>query len=216
MATKKAGQKPREILWTPPGRVSYPYFASVDSGRQYSDDSYKTDLIIPKAIFKERGKELQAAVLKVGKEYFGDKFSFKGKWFIPFKDLDAAGDTPEAMKNCIQIRAKSKPFGNKPARKPLFLAPRKNKDGKFPELTPEEVQNIKGGDWCVLNVTVFPYDQQGGGVSFGLNAVQFWKTDEGFGQGRSKLLETAEELEAEVDDVTNDDVVDEGDEESIV
>jgi hypothetical protein len=200
-------KKPRETLWTPAGRFSYPYLATPNTGGKYPDGAYKTDLLIPKPLFKEKGAALQAAVLKVGKEYFGDKFNFKGPWRHPFKDTDEDDKTEsDAMKNCILIRAKSGPQKDgtgriiKPARQPMFIGPRMNAEKKFDPLTAEEIQNIKGGDWGLLNVTVYPYDQQGGGVTFGLNAVQFWKVGEGFGQGRSKLLETAEELEAEIED----------------
>lgn len=209
MATAK---KPREVLWTPAGRFSYPYLFSVDSGRQYSDDAYKTDLLIPKAIFKEKGRALQDAVLKVGREYFGPKFDLKsGKWRVPFKDTDTDDNVEnEAMKDCILIRAKSGPRKMrdgkvKAAQRPLIIGPRKGEDGKFPALSEAEIADIKGGDWGVLNITVYPYDQSGGGVTFGLNAVQFWKVGDGFGQGRSKLVETAAELEAEIEEASNDD-----------
>lgn len=207
-----ANKKPREVLWTPAGRFSYPYLFSVDSGRQYSDDAYKTDLLIPKSVFKEKGRAIQDAVLKVGREYFGSAFDLKsGKYKIPFKDMDKDDSVEnELMKNCILIRAKSGPRKLKdgkvrPAVQPLIIGPRKGADGKFAQLSEAEIADIKGGDWGVLNITVYPYDQQGGGVTFGLNAVQFWKADEGFGQGRSKLVETAEELEAEIDAASNDD-----------
>lgn len=198
-------KKPRVQLWTPPLRLSFPYLVTPDTGRQYSDNKYKTDGLIYKPLFKEKGKPLQDAVLEVGREYFGKTFSLKGKWKTPFKDTDTDDKIEnEAMKNAILIRAKSD-------RKPIIMGPRKV-GGKFLELTPEELQNVKGGDWAVLNVTVYPYDQSGGGVTLGLNAVQYWKSDEGFGQGRSKLLETAEELEAEIDEATNEDVLEDEDE----
>jgi hypothetical protein len=203
MATAKTNKKPRITLWTPPLQFSYPYFVNPDQGRQYSDNKYKSDGLITKAIFKEKGKALQDAVLSVGKEYFGETFKLKNSKFkTPFKDTDTDDKIEnEAMKNCIMIRAKSD-------KAPLFIGPRKGSDGKFVHLTPQQIANLKGGDWGLLNITVFPYDQQGGGVTFGLNAVQFWKEGEGFGQGRSKLLETAEELEAEVETAENEDVAD--------
>lgn len=222
MATAK---KPREVLWTPVGRFSYPYLFSVDSGRKYSDDAYKTDLLIPKSIFKEKGRALQDAVLKVGREHFGPKFDLKsGKWRTPFKDTDTDDRIEnDSMKNCILIRASSKPRklrdGKvKPAQQPLLIGPRKGADGKFPPLSEAQVADIKGGDWGTLNVTIYPYDQSGGGVTLALNAVQFWKADDGFGQGRSKLVETAEELEAEIEAAENEDVAssEEADNDSIV
>jgi len=191
-----AKDKPRKQLWTPAGRISFPFIAMPDTGREYSDNKYKTDLLIRKEAFKEHGKALTDAVIEVGKAYFGDKFTLKGKWKTPFKDTDTDDKVVnEAMKNCILVRAKA-------SKQPLIIGPRKNSDGKFPELSPEEVQALKGGDWCVLNVTVFPYDQSGGGIALGLNVVQFWKTDTGFGQGRSKVLDSAEELDSPLDTPT--------------
>lgn len=191
-----AKDKPRKQLWTPAGRISFPFIAAPDTGREYSDNKYKTDLLIRKEAFKEHGKALTDAVIEVGKAYFGDKFTLKGKWKTPFKDTDTDDKiVNEAMKNCILVRAKA-------SKQPDVIGPRKNSDGKFPILSPEEIQALKGGDWCVLNVTVFPYDQSGGGIALGLNAVQFWKTDTGFGQGRSKVLDSAEELDSPLDTPT--------------
>lgn len=189
-------EKPRVTVWTAPGRVSFPFFTAPDTGREYSDNKYKGDLIIPKAVFKEQGKALQDAVMSVGREYFGDKFTLKGKWRHPFKDMDNDDNVVlEAMKGCMMVRAKS-------SKAPVFIGPRKV-DGNFPELTSQQIADIKGGDWCVFNVTAFPYDQQGGGISLGLNVVQFWKPDAAFGQGRSKILESAEELTIELETPDN-------------
>lgn len=198
MATKKN----TVTLWTPPGRVSYPFFTGPDVGRQYSDNKYKGDLLIPKAIFKEKGKELQDAVLQVGRDKFGTKFKLVGSPYkTPFKDTDKDDNLAEpALRNAIMIRAKA-------TRQPMFIGPRKDGNGVFPTLSSEKVAAIKGGDWVLFNVGVFAYEQQGGGVTFGLNGVQFWKEGEGFGQGRSQLMKTAEELEEEeLEDASNDDV----------
>ncbi len=199
--------KPRIQIWTPAGRVSFPFFSAPDTGREYSDNKYKGDLLISKDAFKTQGKALQEAVLKVGKEYFGDKFDLKtGKYKLPFKDTDKDDKiVNDAMRNCIMVRAKT-------TKQPTFIGPRKNSDGRFPELTEDEVRAIKGGDWCVFNVTVFPYDQSGGGIALGLNVVQFWKSDVGFGQGKGMIIESAAELELDVQqpqqgEVTTDDLM---------
>lgn len=199
LAKEKTVKKERTLVWTPVGRFSYPFFVTPDSGRQYSDDKYKSDLLIPKPVFKEHGKELQDAVLQVGRDHFGTKFDLKsGKWRIPFKDTDKDDTVVEAFKNSILIRAKSK-------RRPQFVGPRKIND-KFPDLTEAEIAAIAGGHWGTLYVSIFAYDQKGGGVTLGLNAVQYWKADEAFGQGRSRMLETISELEAEIDEATAEDV----------
>lgn len=205
MATKEKIE--RVQLWTPPGRFSFPFLASVDSGRQYSDDAYKTDLLIPKAIFKEFGKEIQDAVLKVGRDKFGKDFKLQGSnYHVPFKDTDKdEAIENEAMKGAILVRGKAGPNKQKktPARQPVIFGPRKV-EGKFQMFTAAEIQNIKGGDWGKLEVAVFAYEgnkQIKPGVSFYLNAVQFWKEGDAFGQGRSRLMETAEELETELEDI---------------
>lgn len=197
----------RVTLWIGPGRLSFPYLSAVDTGREFSDGAYKTDLLISKATFKEKGQPWQDAVLKVGRDTFGKNFKLVGgKQRIPFKDMDKDESVEnEAMKDSILVRAKSAPRkmpdgSVKPARKPLIIGPRKV-GNTFPELSAEEIAAIKGGDWGMIQVTVGAYKQKtkeyDGGVTFYLNAVQFWKPGDAFGQGRSKLLETAEELEAE-------------------
>lgn len=206
-----AKTKKSVTLWTPPGRVSFPFFTGPDVGRQYSDDKYKGDLLVPKAIFKEKGKELQDAVLQVGRDKFGTKFKLLGSPYkTPFKDTDSTDSVAEpALRNAIMIRAKAK-------RQPMFIGPRKDSNGVFPALTSDEIAAIKGGDWVLFNVGVFTYEQQGGGVSLGLNAVQYWKAGEGFGQGRSQLINTAEELEEEeLEEASNGDVASD-EEDSIV
>lgn len=214
-------------VWSPPGFFSYPFLAVVDSGRQYSDDSFKTDLLIPKAIFKEKGKELQDAVIEVGKAHFGSTYKLKGgKQRSPFKDTDSDDAIEnDRMKGCILIRAKAKPRKRGaqilPAIRPMIIGPRKVGD-KFPQLSEEQIQAIKGGDWGCLQLGVYAYDQKKdgfeGGVTFGLNAVQYWKEGEALGQGRSQILETAQELECDVDEAgAADGVTDsDDDDESIV
>jgi hypothetical protein len=216
-------KKPKVMVWTPPGMVSFPFFAAPDVGRQYSDNKYKADLLIPKAMFKEKGKPLQEAVLSVGKSYFGEKFKIKdGVWQTPFKDTDKNEKiTHEKMKNCILIRAKAGFNKDKQqAYKPVFMGPRKNAQGQFPELTQEEIMAIKGGDWCLFYVAVYPYDPTkdapAGGVTLGLNAVQFWKADEGFGQGKSVVFGTASELEVDKLDDVSETKVAESEDDSVV
>jgi len=196
-------KKERTILWSPAGRVSYPFFAAADSGRDLSDDAFKGDLLIPKAIFKEQGKAIQEAILKVGRAEFGPNFKLVGsKYRIPLKDMDTDDRVAnEAMRNSIMIRAKSGKRKSGPAVQPVFIGPRKGPDGRFVPLTQEQIADIRPGDWCKFQISVYAYTQQTGGVSFGLQAVQFWKSDRtGFESGRSESIQTAEELEVELDD----------------
>lgn len=220
MATKKKDAQERVQLWIGPGRFSFPYFSEVDSGREFSDDAYKCDFLMTKADFKAKGKAIQDAVLKVGREAFGDKFKLKnGTHRTPFKDTDEDDKIEnEAMKGCILIRAKSGPRkkAKKPAIQPFFIGPRKDASGKFPALSKEEIAAIKGGDYGMINVTVYSYDQKEGGVTLALNGVQFWKPGEAFGQGRSKLVESAEELEEDVDAATDEDAEETSDDDDSV
>jgi len=218
MATKE--KKPQVLIWTPLGQFSFPYFAEPDRGRQYSDGQFKTDLFTPKAIFKDKGKALQEAVLQVGRDHFGTDFKLtSAKYRIPLKDTDKDDDVAmEAQKNCIMMRAKAGKKDDPKNRPPTVLGPRKV-NGVFPVLTKEEVGEIKGGDWGRLHVAVYPYDgnkQIVPGVSFSLRGVQFAKVGEGYGQGNAALYSTIEEIEEELEDVGNAPEVEDGDEDSIV
>lgn len=185
-------------VWSPPGRLSFPSILAPDVGREFSDGKYHTDLIITKADFKAKGAALQQAVLDVGKATFGTKFSLRGDFYVPFSDLDQDEKVGEQFKGCVKIRAKAK-------NKPNLIAPTLV-NGKPVALSPDKAALIKGGDWALLYVNVFSWEKGGkGGVSLGLNGVQFWKAGEGFGQGTSMMMETAEELPVdELDEIETD------------
>lgn len=190
-------------VWVGPGRFSFPSLVTPDTGREFSDNKFKTDLVIQKAVFKEKNRAIIDAVLKVGKEQFGEKFKLaaNSKFRNPFKDSDTDEKiTIDSMKDSIIVRAKSK-------NRPVFISGRKGADGRFAELNEEQIKNIKGGDWGKILVSVFAYTQAPGGVSFGLQAVQFGGVGEAFGQGKTRILESAEEMETELDDVDDDDVI---------
>lgn len=209
MAPKKSKEKDKVIsLWTPAGRFSFPYFSAPDVGRgQNSDNKYKTDFLIDKAEFKLKGKDLEEAVREVGKSYFGSDYKLNNpKYKNPFKDTDKDEKIhSELMQGCLLIRAKASGGGTsgKPPKQPVFIGARKGSDGKIPLLSVDQIAAIKGGDWGKLNILVFPYDGNGKeilpGVTFLLNGVQFWKAGEGFGQGSSAMLSTAEEFEEDLD-----------------
>lgn len=205
MATEEKKSN-RATLWTPPGFFSYPYFSEVDTGRDLSDEAYKVDFFITKAEMAKSGKALQDAVLEVGKAEFGSKFSLTGAFKTPFKDTDTDDKlTDPRLKGCIMIRAKSGPKRDKktksiisPAKQPGFYGPTKDK------LSVEAIREIKGGDWGLLNVNVYAYKVGGNsGVTLALNAVQFWKKGESLGQGVTKVLDTMQELEVELQDAND-------------
>lgn len=177
----------RAVLGTPLGRLSYPFLDKRDEGRQYSDNKFKTDLLIPKDVWKKEGKALTEAVLAVAKEHYGKAMKLKD-FKHPFKDMDLDPDCSENEKGHIMIRAKA-------INAPIVVGPDKK------PLSPERVQALKGGDYAKLAVVPFPYSQQGGGVSLGLNAVQFAREGEAFGQGRTASIEVFEEMEVTTDDL---------------
>ena len=176
----------RIVLKTPVGRLSFPYLTKKDEGRQYSDGKFKTDLLFTKEQWKTEGKELTTAVLEVAKKHFGKAVKLKD-FKHPFVDTDTVNNIPDNMKGMIRIRAKS-------TNAPQIVGPDKK------PLTAEKIAEIKGGDYARLVVSVFPYDQQGGGVSLGLNFVQFARPGEPFGQGTSKMLDMLDEMEVTLED----------------
>jgi hypothetical protein len=199
-SSKKAEEKeskkyPRVV--TPEGRISFPYLAAPDTGREYSDDKYKADLLIDKEVWKSspHAKKLKAAVIKVAQQTWPSKgIETLEDFKHPFKNTDSIRNCPENMKNCILIKAKSN-FA------PIIVGPRKNEDGDFEDLSEKAVKAIKGGDWGRFSVAVVPYTQSGGGVTLCLNVVQFKQEGEPLGEGRSKSLENLDEFEVDVDDL---------------
>lgn len=192
----QAPKQKAKLLWTPRGMLSFPYFVEPNRDPTYGQDKFMTDLLIPKAIFKETGKELLLAVLECGNKAFGTthKTLKDAKWKSPFKDTDSIEKVAdERMRGHYIVRAKSK-------QQPAFIGPMLTAEKQIIHLTAAEISALKGGDWGKLYVSIFSYPQQGGGVSFGLNGFQFWKTGEGFGQAGRIPLSTVEELEVELDD----------------
>lgn len=208
---KKEYEEPTKA-WTPTGFFSYPHLAEPHLEGKFADKSYKVDLLVPKAEFKAKGKEIVDAVNTVGKAYFGDKFKIEsdGLFYNPFKDMDEVEDTDERMAGHMRIRAKAKPSQKYPeARQPLIIGPRLE-NGRPKLLTPEEIKEIKGGDFGKIRVVVYAYgdpekidkkNPNKQGVALSLRVVQFWKTGEGFGGGAMRDLEGVEELEVPLDAV---------------
>lgn len=194
--TDKADKKAPRLL-TPEGRFSYPYLSAPDTGREYSDDKYKVDLLIDKEVWKnsEAAKKLKAAVLATAKKQpWGRDVESFDDFKHPFKTTDSIRNCPENMKNCILIRAKST-FA------PMVVGPKKNEDGDWDELNEKQVKELKGGDWGKLLVAIVPYSQQGGGVSLCLDIVQFKQNGTPLGDGRSASLNLLDEMEVETDEL---------------
>lgn len=186
----------KELIYTCRGTISFPYLSKPDTGRTYSDDKFKGDLIIDPETWKKEGKPMVDAILKVAEMHFGKKLKIT-EFKSPLTIMGAGDDVPERFKNSIMLRAKSK-F------KPTGYGPNKV-EGKFPELTPEQVAAIKGGDTLRLIVNLYGYSQSGGGIAAGLNGYQFIKVGDPMGQGKTRELSLLEDS-GETEDVieTND------------
>lgn len=200
---KKIKKVPNKIkVLTPPGTLSYPHLASPDEGKTNSDGKYKTDLLIKKADWKEKGKELRQAVLKVGRRHFGDENLQLKDFANPFKDTDALENYSEndRTKGCILLRAKTEYV-------PSVIGPDKE------ELSEEDIAKIKGGDTARLVVEVYPYDNDEGGVTVGLNLVQFIQTGKALGQGNAAALALVDEIDPDDMDIDDPDTDDEDEDE---
>lgn len=193
---KKKGDKVQ--VTTPIGTFSYPNLLEPDSGRQYSDDKYKTDLLFKEKDFKTdpAAKALREAILKVGRRGTKDPNATLSDFKHPLRRTSEMGEKyseNERTKNCIVIRAKTE-------YDPIVIDAQKN------EMDAEAVKKIKGGDEGRLIVSVFWYDQQGGGVALGLTIVQWLKSGEALGGGRQALIDELDEIEIEdIEDVETDD-----------
>lgn len=195
MVKKAPAKKSKAVkIVTPIGRLSYPYLNETDSGRENSDNKYKTDLLITKDVWKKEGKALKEAVLLVGRKFYKDKSLELSDFANPFKDTDVLkkySDSKE-IKGHILIRCKSE-----------FLPIVVNAQKK--ELSDAERKQIKGGDYARLVVAVYPYPNGEGGVTLGLNLVQYVKPGAALGGGKAAALAQIDEIEIEPDDIDTED-----------
>ena len=187
--SKEAASAKKEStkVLTPMGRFSFPYLAKPDEGRKYSSGKYSVDLLIKKEDFKTEGKSLRDMVLKVGRQFFQDDSLELSDFKNPFKDMDKVDDVADYQKGCILIKAKSD-------YQPVIFGPDKA------QLSSDEIAAIKGGDYGRLIVTVFGYEQQGGGVTLALSAVQFARAGEALGTGVKQYLSMIDEIEVTADE----------------
>lgn len=180
---------------TPVGRLLYPHLAHPDSGKQYSDDKYKTSLIVSKEELNKSGifeaiKELAKAE-KVDINSINYQIQDLGSEEQRAKKLFASGD----YKDFYLIQAKSK-F-------PIRLV-----DGAGKNMATEDAEKIKSGDLGRIGFTMKFYASNskaiGKGIAFYLTDAQFWKEGERIGGaetpfGTLEVVEedgTAEESEA--------------------
>lgn len=205
MTKNNKGKKEKEYLtvYTPLGRLSYPYLVKPDTGRKESSNKYSAEIYVPKAVWMKEGKPVVDAILKVAREYFKDPKLALADFKSPLTDMDKERDVKDYQKGTIRIRAKASSLftpSDPTDRKPIVIGPQKNPDSnKFDPWTDEQVTKIKGGDYVRLICSPYGYSQQGGGVAFGLNFVQFGKEGPALGEGKMKSIEALGEIEVEVD-----------------
>lgn len=188
MPVKKKSKIHKLKIYTCKGILSYPQLTEPDEGREFSDGKYKTDFLISKADWKTSGKELRDAVLEVGRAYFKDRGLELSDFKNPFRDTDKMEkySASPRVKGCILIRPKSD-------YKPVIV------NAQREEMSESEVKAIKGGDIAHLVVVVYPYSTGDGGVTLGLNAVQWVQAGEALGGGAASTIAMIQEVEVDAE-----------------
>ena len=173
-------------VMTPVGILSFPALDKPDAQGRYDKDKYKASLMIPKEAMKTpQGKKFAKTILTVGRKHFGDKKLTMKDFTHPLIDGDEKN--PEYNAHHYVIIAKNK-------RQPTLIGPDKT------PLTSEQISKLKDGDHVRFVVGVFGHDHNGGGVSLGLDLVQFSHEGEALGGGRTAALELVDELEVELEE----------------
>lgn len=182
----------KEIV-TPPGRLGFFNLDKPDSGRQFSDDKYKGDLIFedPKKI-----KSLADEALAVAQEMWGEDVELDDLDYPPFKDgndmfkVDEDGEKiPYAgYAGNVYIRAKSK---NRVA----LVGPKTDSGGDF---SPYPAEDFYSGALVRFSVTASACNVgKKRCVTFYLNKVQFLENMDRFGAGARPAKEVFGEWEPE-------------------
>lgn len=190
------------LFTTPAGIAAYAYFHKPDTGKQFSDNKYKVDLILPGDADLSKLEELALAAFKEampGKPTDNLQFSWKS----------GDGHKNEEFHGKIILKAKSK-F------QPQIV------DGKRKPLPPKV--KAMSGDEVRLVVQLYPYEstekvREGGklvtvtthGVSCQLKVVQVVAKNAG-GGGLDMLDEIEDGFDASsIEDFADDDAGDQGD-----
>lgn len=193
------------FVLTPPGRLGHPQFLTPNpTSAKYNAGKYTTILYVSNTNFQDYGEKFVNSILEVGRSYFGNPdlgiMDFKnplnkevnGKYILnstgEMTDEKRAKLPDAVMKDHIVLNFKGI---NKPK---LYGC-----EAPITELSEEVANNMGAGDWARLSVSIFPYAQSGGGVSAGLNAVQFIRTAERFSQSGNKTVEMFESMEVPAD-----------------
>ena len=150
---------------TPKGRLSWPYLAKPDVGRENSSNKYNTDLVIrPEDWAKDGiGLKIEKAVLDVWNAAFPSQRKDSPKLVPSTIKYIAENDqsVSEEIRGCIVLRGKN-------STQPKVV------DAQVVEMGQAQIEGIKSGDYAKLFLGVFSYNKKGNkGIAFGLNAVQF-------------------------------------------
>lgn len=205
-ATKKksGGKKKEDILVKLTNvRGNFLHIQTANERGEYADGKYSGHFLFPKATADEHGlRDLKIAVIKTGREFYQDATLKLKDIKHPIKDGDERYDkNPETYKNY-----KGMYYINPKSQYPI---PIKGRDG-VEELSEKD---IKAGDYLNIVVNVYPYAQQGGGVTAGLRIVQFVKEGEAFGgTGHRAAAAMLGPIEVDLDGSEFDDVDIDGDE----
>lgn len=176
-----AGDKVTVDLTTGVGTISFPHlFASTKTTNDKGEDVYDVQILIPKTQ-REDIKTILLAIKKVAEAKWGANWK---KVRNPLRDGDKeAGDVTDDGKTkgekyperlgCYFLNARST--------KPVGVFDRQRNPINDPDA-------VYGGCKGKINVTFYPYSQQGNqGVGAGLNGVQKITDGEPFGAGRPSV-----------------------------
>lgn len=201
------GKKKVVTAVTDIGFVSYPYFVEPDEGRENSDNKYKCDLFVLKSKMKEEtGKLLVRKTIEVAEKFFKETGLRLSDFKSPLLDIDKL--SPEKRKELPEpvregyIRIRAKRLGK--MGQPILI------DSQKEDLSEKEILAIKGGDLGRMQVGIFGYNQQGGGIAYGLNLFQFVKHGKAFGQGKTAALAMLDDIEVDVEDLDDEEETDDG------
>ena len=178
------------MMKTPIGRLSFPSIIEANTKGQYPTNKWQTDFFISfeDAAKNDDWQKLVDAVKKVASANSDDEIK------LPLIDVNTLSDErkiklpEEVRKNHFMLRARS-----------IFCPLILGVDAK--QLPVEEGKKIKGGDYAMLGVQPFYYKQQGGGVSLGLQVVQFVKSGKAFSQAKEKMIQLFDEVEITPEDM---------------
>lgn len=227
MAKKKKDFNP--LVKTPVGICNYIFFTQPDSGRQYSDDKFKCDIMFDMETWKDHAdmKELRKQVLAVGRKAIADGTISKLQGELKGKDPDDIKAADIKLKHFANPfkTGNDKDMSNEAYhcyKDKMFITPKKHVDqvekqgldrivvigpnGK--ELSDEEVSRIKSGDYIRAVVSVYPYSQQGGGVTLGLETVQFAKVGEALFTGgvKAAAMNVLDELDIDLEEIDDEEL----------